>query len=65
MRGGQDKCGVQACLGPGESEMREGMVGDKSTSANSMGHFSTGTALTLSNFCLPVMKERKRERNVN
>lgn len=59
--GGQNECGAQPCLDPGESEMWEGMVGDKSTSANSMGHFSTGEALTLSNVCLPVMTERDGE----
>lgn len=54
--GGQDQCGTQPCLDPVVSVMREGMVGDKSTSPNSMGHFSRNTALTLSTVCLRVWR---------
>ena len=59
--GGLDECGAQPCLDPGKSEMRDGMVGDKSTSGNSMGHFSKGAALTPSTVCLPVRTERERD----
>lgn len=56
---------LQPCLDPGKSEMQGGMVGDKSTSASSMGHFSTGAALTLRTVCVPVMTERERETLIN
>lgn len=40
-------------------EVRGGMVGDKTTSANSMGHFSKGTPWALS-VCLSWPREAKR-----
>lgn len=41
-------------------EVRGGMVGDKTTSANSMGHFSKGTPWALS-VCLSWPREANRE----
>lgn len=56
--GGQDECSAQPCLDPGKGEMREGMVGDKTTSANSMGHFSTDLE-----HCLSACHDRERQRS--
>lgn len=54
----QDECGAQPCLDPGKGEMRERMVGDKSTSANSMGHFSKDLE-----HCLSACHDREMQRS--